>query len=405
MTAARPHLVISAAFLLLAGCFGDTAWPPVALSESDRNAAESDLYPRFLVVHDMIAERPETLDQRLGQHAKALSALIPDTPQLHIEITNEADADAGCLAGGWIFLSRGLVSRIEHDDELAGIIALAATQCGRASRDWRRREELALPPLTPDNWLMQRYRDFRVEAGVPLYRTLVRAGCGTENDCHARAHEWLQGTAGSSAGLRRLLERIASQWPNAAVLERFGDPDASTIELDTATPTPDNQALATELSGFRELRTGFDHLREAWRQIIDGEVRAAYRANIAAFRETDQHWVTRLMQARLDLINMHPFYSERRIRELKAERPDYPYYGYWEAWIDLQSKRWSRGIEQAAESLEYLPRADLHFLLGRILEFRRRPDEARPHYRAAIAAGEIHPDADEARVRLQALEP
>ena len=218
MIAARHLPVLLAVVLALPGCSGNAAWPPVALEPAERTAAETALHRPFMIVHDMRAERPETLDARLAGIASALGGVMPGSPEPSLEISNETDADATCLAGGYIVLSRGLLARVRHPDELAGIAALAATQCGQASRDWRRRADLELPPLDAESWLMNRYRDFRVASGIPLYRSLVRTGCGEGNDCHARAREWLAAMDTDPAGLTRLLEGIRTDWPEAATL-------------------------------------------------------------------------------------------------------------------------------------------------------------------------------------------
>lgn len=393
----RVVLALAAVGLLAAGCELLGAGG-VALDEGDQAAAEASLYPQFLILQDLEAELPDAMDAEIGEVLAGLQPVLPEAPDLQAVVTREPDADGGCLAGGRLFVSRGLLSWVQDRDELAAALALAATACEAASGRWRDRETLALPALDEENLLMQRYSDFRLEANAPVYVQAVATGCGAGRDCHGLAAEWLAAAGFAESGLARLHRRVRAGWPRAAWLARFpgtpaGDPDAV-----------DGTGGSEPYRAVNDWREGLEWLIGVRDSIQSGELRAGYRALIQARRQLDAEWSVRMATVRLNLANLHPETSQRELRTLEAIWGEHPHGDYWWGMIWMQMRSTATGVQRLEASLEVLPRASAHYRLGRIMEFRKEPERAAVHYRAVTQAGELHPDASSAAVRLAALE-
>lgn len=393
----RVAMTLAVAGLLAAGCEFPGAGG-VALDEAEQAAAEASLYPRFLILQDLEAEVPETMDAEIGAVLAALAPVLPEAPDLEAVVTREPDADGGCLAGGRLFISRGLLSWVHDRDELAAALALAATACESASGRWREREAMKLPELDENHRLMQRYRDYRVQANAPLYAQAVATGCGEGRDCHGLAAEWLAAAGFADSGPPRLHRRIRQGWPDAAWLVRF--PGAPAADPGPADGVADGEAYRL-VNGWRE---GLEWLVQVRDSIDSGELRAGYRALIQARRQLDAEWAVRMATVRLNLANLHPETSQRELRTLEAIWGEHPHGDYWWGMIWMQMRSTATGVQRLEASLEVLPRASAHYQLGRHMEFRNRPEQAVTHYRAVTQAGELHPDASSAAVRLAALE-
>lgn len=370
----------------------------VMLDEADAAAVETTLIPRFLILQDLQAEIPDALEEDIVAVAAEISAAMREDVDLQVLVTREPDADSGCLAGGRLFISRGLLSWIRDRHELAGALALSATACASTSARWRSRHEQGLPVLDESDPLMQRYRDYRLAANAPLYNQVVATGCGAGADCRAQAAQWLLAAGHTESGLDRLQRRVDAGWPDSAWLARF---PASGDDGVRGSDRPASGSAYATANGWRE---GLEALVVSRNGVDSGDLRTAYQAHNRARNALDTDWAVRMNDIRISLANLHPENSQREMRTLEALWGDHPHSSYWWGMIQIQLRSTANGVQRLEESLEVLPRASAHYQIGRYMEFRQRPDRAVAHYRAVTAAGSLHPDAGSAAVRLAVLE-
>lgn len=383
--------------LLFFGCGGNAAWPPVPLSGEDLASAHAGLRDHFTGIHDHEFEVPAELRGRIDAALSPLAEQLDPAPELSVLLVNNPDADAGCIAGGQIFLSLGLLAFTEHADELAGALALALTACGDASEDWRRRERSRLPEIDTRDPLMVFYRDLRLREQASLYNQLVRKGCGRGRNCQGQAREWLAGADVGADGLGRLLARIGDSWPDAAVLHRFGGaaaPGGTVVDGDF-------RAL---VAPFAEQRVMLGHLRDARWELLTGEVIEAYRANLRASIIESDSWLPLLMEARVDLVNVHPEYTLRKLGQLQDVYSDRASIQLYEGIARWQMGQVTQARELLEASLESRPTVSGHYYLGRLIAPFGERELAVKHLRVAIDAGAIHPYSEDAAARLTELE-
>lgn len=388
---------IGLAVLLCFGCDGSSV-PPMTLSAEDEAAARGWLRAHFTAIHDHEFEPPAELDAQVERALAALAAQLESVPGLSVLWLNNPDADAGCIAGGQLFLTIGLLAFVEHPDELAGALALALTACGEANDDWRRRASSELPELDRQDPLMIAYRDLRLNEQASLYRQLVRPGCGGGRDCHSQAHVWLTGAGIDPAGLDRLLARVGENWPDAAVIYRFdGYPESP------GGTGADNDFLAL-VAPYKAMREILGHLRDARWELLTGDLREAYRANLRARRIDSESWLPLIMQARLDLENFHPEYTQRELRGLREVYTDGPSLDLYQGIARWQQHHVDEAVPYLEASIEARPTVSGHYHLGRIFALRNEREQAMMHFRIALQGGEIHPYGRDAATRLAALE-
>lgn len=390
------RLLLPLLVLILTGCSG--TWHPVPLDESDQLQAEQELYPRFLIVHDLDTPPGDELARDVDRILTALSPLMEGEPELDLVITNEPDADAGCLAGGKVFLSRGLVAWLQNADELLGAVALGATACGQASETWRQRTSTGFPEMDTQSWLFFRYRDYRLESIRDLYAQLVATGCGQRLDCYERAESLIREAGGEPAALHDLVRRIHEEWPVNALVDRFGAPPGN-----GSGPPPDT-AWRASLGEIAEQKPSMDKLRDVQGYLLEGQLLPAYSAILEA-RQTDfSEFIAGLVYMRLNLDNYHPEYGLRDLDRVLALRPDYPDGEYYRGVARIQQGLRGEAREHFEASLEVLPRVSTHYYLGILEERRGNIDLAVEHFRQVIPAGEHHPHWEHADGRLVELD-
>lgn len=399
MTGLRYLAIVAAATALVAlpGCQWFDRTPAIILDETDLRDARGQLYPQWLIAQDFQPVRPEALNAWIGERLTRLTATSEDIPELEFVITREADADAGCMAGGRLFISQGLLAWVEYPDELDALLALALAACSQASDYWRKRHRGDLLPLEHSQWLMNRYRDFRLKANSGFYNQLVAVGCGRGIHCDEQARQSLFRAGLEDSGLHRLRQRVLAQWPDAAWLSRF--PGAEPSPVGSGRQDPELDKL---LDVFRARREGLGHAREIRRHWHAGELREAYRAQIRTRRRIDDDWLVMMNQIRLDLTNFHPDYAQRDMQRMSAQFGDHPEDQYWWGRIDTQLRRTPDALTRLNNSLDTLPRVSTHFYLARLLDIGQSPEQAVSHYRQIMVAGPIHPYHERAAARLLA---
>lgn len=388
---------IGLAALLCLGCGGHTE-SPVTLSTEDEAAARGWLREHFTGIHDHEFELRDELNVHIDAALAALAARLEPVQELSVLRVNNPDADLGCIAGGQLFLTVGLLAFVEHPDELAGALALASTACDEANEDWVRRADGELPELDLYDPLMIVYRDLRLREQAPLYRQLVRRGCARGRDCQHQAHDWLAAAGIDPAGLDRLLARIGESWSDAAVIFRFDGYPESPGEIDT---DEDFQALVAPYTAMREM---LSRVRDARWVLLTGELIEAYRANLPAYADDGGSWLPRIMQARLDLVNVHPEYTRRELRKLEDVYTDVPNLDLYRGISRWQRNRIAEAAPHLEASVEARPTVSGHYYLGRIFELRNEPEQAVMHFRIAQQGGEIHPYSRDAANRLATLD-
>ncbi len=390
----------AAACLILSGC--SQQWPATELDDAGLQEAEERLYPAFGVIHDLEYEPEEAL---AGIRDEVLEALREarrsdeDDAALSLVVVHNPDADAGCLAGGRLFISHGLATRLENTDEFRSVMALAATACGQASEIWADREQIGLPEDEEQGWLVRRYADYRLDSRAALYRQLVARGCGDGLDCRSRAEEWLGSMGSPAEAMDAVFHRIESEWPDAAVLERFG-PARSEQE-----GAGEDSSWQSAIEPLVEIQPFMDGLRTTQQRLVEGNVSEAHSRIIRARRAAEHpRWLSNLTYMRMNLANRHPEYAARDLQRILDEQPDYPMEAYYRGMAELQMGRRGAGRDLLAESLEVLPRVSSHYYLGLTLARLRDPEGAKEHFRRASTAGAFHPDHSDIIARLEAMD-
>lgn len=385
---------------ILVACSSPGNLDRVALEGRDLADAERELYPALGLVHAGFRSPVEGLDAEFDRLLTALDPMPEGNPQFRIRVTAEADVDAGCMAGGLLFVTEGLLAHLRSRDELTGALAVAMQQCPMASRLWRQRDKSSLEPLSAADasFLEQRYRNYRLPANAAFYRQLTLSGCG-ESSCLERVSETLDQHGSGSDGLLRLAARLQRDVPDSAWLARtgvVGGGDGRVLDGDGS--------LAAVLGPYHQRREGLDHLARARHLLISGELREAYRANLRARRELANPLETELMQVELDLTNFHPDNAQRILNKFEVEKIEIPQADFWWGWTHLQLKRRFNARDHFEQSIEVLPRVDAHYHLGGLLRREGELGRAAESLRRVAATGSVHPSAAQAELLLEQLE-
>jgi len=368
---------------------------PAEPEETEREEAQRELYPRFFLVHDLEFTPSSRLAGYLQRDLEALQRLSEEVPDLQVSIINLPDADAGCLPGHRLYLSRGLVSRMEHFEELRAGLALALTACPQASRTWQERENQGLPELELTNRLAHRYRDYRLEDQSTLYRQLTARGCAPASDCVGLAWQWLEDLGTRPQALGALLYRVERHWPDAALFQRFS------TGHEPVTGPDRSERFVESLDAIKAEQEAMDHLRRVNRDWLEGDLMSASRSLRRARNTTHNPWLVSLATMRVSLANLQP---EAVIRELDltvSHLPGFPLETYFRGMALMQMGRPAESIDLLEHSLQILPRVSAHFTLGMAYENLDQSDQATAHYRFARTGGDIHPQGRGARVRLE----
>ncbi|GEM_PF-4722237 len=392
-------ILLLAAFM--AACQSDQA-QRIVLSEQDQAAAIDSLYPRFDLAHAAPIELQPELQQLMDGVLDNLAAqFLPDAAErpFTLVVTAEPDADAGCIAGGRLFVSKGLLSWIENADEMAGVLAIALHQCAAASQSWRQRDRQQLVAFEENSELMTRYIDYRLNANASLFNQAVLRGCGSA-DCSSVVQPLLEAAGYQPAALSTLAGQLQQAWPLAPWLERTGiDGSIAANEENRIDPE-----WARLLIDHYNNRFGYERFAEVRRQISLGELILAYRASLDAMRELGRTYETSLLQAELDLHNLHPYYSERIFRRIEADHGEIIHGDYYWGWAHAQLKRRDQAIEMLNNSIEILPKVSAHHFLGQQYILENNLDLADQHLNHVLEAGPSHPYSADAEMFLDIVD-
>ncbi len=382
--------------LLLVAC-GPRDDGRIGLAPEDQSAADGELYPTFKAIQVDVRPVAEPLAALFLEAWAPLASSLPEGTTVELWTTGEADADAGCLAGGRIFVTQGLLAWIEHPDELTGALAAALGQCPAARRAWEGRARAVLAPVEAEHPLLARYRDYRLAENAALMAQLLLRGCGGR-DCVAAAAERLQAAGRGADGLARLGHRLVEQRPEAAWLDRLG----------TSTFPPAEDATGAGLDGvldsFHAKREGLGQLASVKRAMYAGDLGDAYRQVLRARRALNNEFEAELVFAELSLLNYHPDSAERSIERLQASGRRIPQADFLWGVQAAQSRQRDVGQRRLEASLETLPRIFAHFQLAILLHRAWENDAALPHYRIVAAAEPGHPSSAPAASYIDQIE-
>ena len=360
---------------------------------------EQRLVPAFLAAQDLELQPSDSLELWLDRDLEALTDALESAPALRVMITNQADADAGCLPGWRLYLSRGLVARMEHFEELRAALALALTACDHADRTWAGRSGGELPEAGSGGALDERFRDFRVETGYALFPMLAATPCRVEGGCREQAAEWLGRTGYRVTALQALLHRVESEWPDASVIERFGSGNRRFLGPDLSDP------FVGGLEAIHEEREAMDHLRRARRDLLNGDNLQALRGVRRARETTHNPWLVAMVAMEAHLAGLQPESALRELEGLLAHRPDFPLESYYRGIALMQLGEEEESRAELEDSLELLPRISTHYTLGLLHESAGRTELAARHFGQAATGDDSHPQARGARFRVQQTAP
>jgi len=395
----RPALAMAMAVLvalLLVAC--RSAEPPVALAPPDQAAAEAELVPRFALAHARWLAPDPALAEVLDAPAERLGAALDPPVSIAVAVNAAPEADAGCLAGGRVWLSEGLLAELSSPTQLAAALAFGVAQCPEASEQWRARAGLALGADRPDSLLAARFRDFRLPANAALYARLTARGCGRRT-CDRRVVQLLERIDVAPSAWVELQAHLAAVRPEALLLERSGYAG----DAEAALAGPETAALAGVLAEFHARRDGLRELAASRLSLAGGDLLEAYRAGLRARRQLAPNWRLRLHQAELDLENNHIEYAERILRDIERDGVEIPHADYWWGWVHLGLRQRAPAAARFVASLEVLPRASAHYRLAEAQRRLGRPEAAIANYRRVLAAGPLHRQHRRAELRLAEL--
>ena len=389
-------VVLTLLSLWLAGCQSEDG-DSILLDAEDQAAAEQILYPRFDLAHAAPRELDAELQQRLDDMLEKLSA-VPESdgsaePVFSLVVTAEPDADAGCVAGGRLFVSEGLLAWVQNADELAGALAVAMHQCPRASRLWRQRDGMSLVEFNPESELMNRYIDYRLDANASLFNQAVAAGCG-QSDCLSAVTGQLTAAGFEPQALSDLYRRIQQAWPQSAWLERASH-QPEPVMGQSADPV-----WAGLLDDYYARRDGIAELAEVRRQISRGRLHPAYQASLRAMRALGRIYETEMAQAELDLHNLHPYYTERILQRVETQFGAIAHAEYYWGWTHAQLKRRDLARDLLQKSIETLPKVSAHHFLAQEWMLANDHERAISHLNHVLEAGQHHPYAADAEMFL-----
>lgn len=394
MHALRLAAALAVAFLLTA-C-GSSDRERIDLLPEHQAAAEAELYPVFRLIQVDVQAPSAPFDALLDEALAPLQASLPEGARVSLWTTGEADADAGCLAGGQLFVTQGLLAWVEHRDELSAALAAALSLCPTARMAWESRSSAQLAPVSGEHPLLQRYRDYRLPANAALFAQLMNRTCGA-GACYDAAVARLQAAGLEADGLNRLGRRIVEQWPESAWLDRLGASEfAAAAEADD-----DLSELFGELQAKRE---GLGALAAVKRTMYAGNLSEAYQNVLRARRALDNEFEAEIVFSELSLLNYHPDSAERSFERVRAMGRELPQSDYLLGVQAAQKRARATGQQYLEASLETLPRLSAHFQLGILLHRAWETDAALPHYRIVAAAEPGHPSAAPAASYIAQIE-
>ncbi len=122
--------IITAAIALLGNAaFALSAKDIEAEIKMGNEAAQAALTTMKFITDESVCKRVETIGQKLAAVAKTQkipasygSSTLTDFDYV-FKVANDDDANAASLPAGFIFVNKGLLDRVESDDELAGVLA------------------------------------------------------------------------------------------------------------------------------------------------------------------------------------------------------------------------------------------------------------------------------------------
>ncbi|MGB0513844.1 MAG: tetratricopeptide repeat protein, partial [Wenzhouxiangellaceae bacterium] len=312
-------------------------------------------------------------------------------------VIDDPDIDVGCLPGGLVWLSEGLLALARDRGEVLGALVFASRLCPAASQLWREREHSRLVDDRENHWLFQRYRDYRLPSNAPLYNLMVTAAC--DRGCAAGLDQDMQAVDGDPDAWRRLLARVQALSPDAALLLRLNRDQVPLVEPEGGASAPSDW-----LQPFHQRRDALLELAQSRRKLWADSLHEAYRAGLRARRQLPDSLRLQLHQAELDLANRHSEYAQRILENLQRDGYEIPNAGYWWGWVHLNLRRREQAASQLEQSLEQLARVSAHYRMGEALFRLHRRDEARMHYNTVLQAGPLHPEHIRAQARLDSME-
>ena len=394
---ARNPMLLIVLGICLVGCGEAGRSDRVALDEADRLAVEEWLLPRFeLAVASGIAlSQPVAaeLDRAMGR----VALLAEEGETYDLRVIDDPDIDAGCLPGGLIWLTEGLLAVVGDRDEALAAIVYASSKCADSNRMWRQRADAELVADRENNPIYLRYRDYRLHANAPLYNLMVTSGC--DRDCASALDGRILAVEGDTGAWRRLIARAVALSPDSALAWRIGSMQVPSTN--TATAAADGEEW---LAQFHQRREALLELAASRRSLWARDLLPAYRAGLRARNALPDSVRLQLHQADLDLTNRHPEYGQRILVALEDEGKQIPHAGYWWGWVHLNLRRRPEAAASLEQSIEELPRVSAHYRLGDALLRMHRREEARAHYNVVLEAGELHHYYIRARARLEDLD-
>lgn len=393
---AAASLVLGALLSFSIACSGDSRMPEsAALPEPQQAEVERVFMPRFELAHGARIEVSDEVASALDQLLRQLESALEEPHRHSVWITQVADIDAGCLPGGTVWLTEGLLAKLDDLSQLAAAMAWGMVQCPAASGTWLQRERLDLVADREGDPLAQRYRDFRLPANVALYNLLTATGC-TVPDCDTRVRSLLEAAGFGAASWDGLLTRLRAEHPDSALVIRTRELAVTGATAATGTSVP-------WLAAFAERRQGLVELAESRRRLDAGDLLEAYRAGIRARRALEDSPRLQMHQAELDLANRHFEYGQRILERLEGEGVEVPHVDFWWGWVHVTLRRREQAAERFERALDQLPRVSAHYWHAEALRRLARLEEAERNYRAVLEAGPLHPDHERARIRLSRM--
>lgn len=398
----RRHLVIAGVWILAAGLMVGCGRGPgnlAPLNAEERTRVEAELLPRFERMHGArIAVSPAAEQGLNGLLQQLLSGSqktrAPEAFQ--VWVTQVPDIDAGCLPGGTLWLTEGLVAELDNPVLLAAAMAWGLVQCPAADRAWRDREDLRLPPDRDGDPLAARYRDFRLNSNALLYTLLTAIGCPVRR-CELELRQRLNTAGFGEAAWDQLLTVLRADHPQAALVIR--------TQMFAATGASEAEASAPAwLAEFTPRRDGLVALAESRRRLDAGALLEAYRAGLRARSLLEDGPQVQMHQAELDLTNRHFEYGQRILERLERDGHEVPHADFWWGWVHVSLRRREQAVEHFERALDQLPRVSAHYRHAEALRRLARYDQAERNYRKVLEAGPLHPDYERARIRLQRMD-
>ena len=241
------QLCLAALVLPGAAAHAEDAWNLFTTADDARLGDELSawLAPRVSAVDDRKLER--YLD-RLGARLEKAGGPLPFP--IELQLVNAAEPYALALPGGRVVLSSGLLSALESERQLAGVLAHVAAHAElrhttrAVSRAERFRAQAAIVVAEEsDKSLLQTLDEVSLDVfpGAPL----MRHDPGQEAEADAEAGDWLDLAGYGADALAEGFERLHSKRPDEAArfLERH--PGARSIRAPPADPPRSRRPVAS----------------------------------------------------------------------------------------------------------------------------------------------------------------